>query len=172
MYSSKTHFKSRSNAAHGAMSDAQVLEAAGDLVDAFLSLMRDLYPGHDILDADLLPSSKALIENGVRLAIVTEPRAEIRRQLVAAGKVLAQFQEGVGSRIVLTTAQAAPKMRGGVLPSQHIDRFLAAMEADCQRLSDLFEAADAAAERRFGVSIPPGFRKDGTYTWHGHQRPH
>lgn len=155
------------------MSDADVLEAAGDLVDAFLMTIRDQVPGNDILDTDLLPNSKTRIENGFRLAIVTEPREHVRRRLVAAGKVLAQFQDDVGSRISLK-----PAINGGghglfgALPSRHLERLLASMEMDSIRLRAIFENADEVATRRFGVSAPPGFRDDGTYTWYGHDRPH
>ncbi len=155
------------------MSDADVLEAAGDLVDAFLTTIRDQVPGGYILDTDLLPNSKTRTENGFRLAIVTEPRQHVRRRLVAAGKVLAQFQDDVGSRISLKPAidGSGHGLFGG-LSSRHLERLLASTEMDHIRLSAMFEHADEVATRRFGTSVPPGFRDDGTYTWYGHDRPH
>lgn len=161
------------NAENDLMSDADVLEAAGDLVEALLTTIRDQIPGSDILDTDLLPNSKARIENGFRLAIITEPREHVRRRLVAAGKVLAQFQDNVGSRISLKpSVDGGGQGLFGALSSRHLERLVASMEMDHIRLSAMLEHADEVASRRFGMSVPPGFRDDGTYTWHGHRRPH
>lgn len=155
------------------MSDADVLEAAGELVEAFLSAIRDQVPRHDILDTDLLPSSKDSMVNGFRLVIVTESRENVRRRLVAAGKVLAQFQDDVGARIVLRPASENSKQAtAGSAAALHIEQLLISLEMDQKRLAELFEDADRTAARRFAVKVPPGFREDGTYTWHGHQRPH
>ncbi|AYD05205.1 hypothetical protein NCHU2750_58370 (plasmid) [Neorhizobium sp. NCHU2750] len=155
------------------MSDADLLEAAGGLVDAFLTTIRDQAPGSDILDTGLLPNSKTRIENGFRLSIVTEPRLNVRRRLVAAGKVLAQFQDDVGSRISLKPAiDGGGDGLFGAMSSRHLERLLALMEIDHIRLSAMFEHADEVANRRFGVSVLPGFRDDGTYRWYGHDRRH
>lgn len=155
------------------LSDADVLEAAGKLVDAFLSTIREHTPGNDILDTDLLPGSKVSIENGFRLAIATEPRVHVRRRLVAAGKVLAQFQNAVGSRISLKpAARNGPEGWFGTVSSPHLEKLVASMERDTMRLSAMLETANELARRRFEVSVPPGFQDDGTYTWHGHGRPH
>ncbi|MDM9627673.1 hypothetical protein QTL95_17370 [Rhizobium sp. S152] len=165
--------QTRPNAKNDFMSDADVLEAAGDLVDAFLKTIREQALGSDILDTDCLPNSKTRIENGFRLAIVTEPREHVRRRLVAAGRVLAQFQADVGSRISLRpAADGGGHGLFGALSSRRLEQLLASMEMDQIRLSAMFEHADEVARRRFGVSVPPGFRDDGTYTWHGHARPH
>ncbi|PWE53614.1 hypothetical protein DEM27_24825 [Metarhizobium album] len=165
--------QTRPNAGTDFMSDADVLEAAGDLVDAFLATVRDQAPGSDILDTDLLPNTKARIENGIRLAIVTEPREQVRRRLVAAGQVLAQFQDDVGSRISLRPA-VGDSGNGlfAAITSSHLERLLAAMEADHLRLSAMLHDADVAAAKRFGAWVPPGFHDDGTYNWHGHGRGH
>jgi hypothetical protein len=164
----KTHGKDRIDTEF--MSDAEVLKIATDLVEAFLRLVQHERPGHDILDATLLPANRTALENAFRLALMTEPREDVRRKLVAAGSGLAQFQDGVGQRVLLVPVHAGhPDSRGKSPQSDRIDALMASVESDIERLRKLLTDADRMAAQRFAKSkARPPFNEDGTYTWYGH----
>lgn len=151
------------------MTDAQVLELAAFMVDDCVEIFERLAPGEDILDEDLLPSSRESLESGFRLAIATTMQPSRRQRLVALGKLLAQFQRGVGQRITFSPVSGRqfrenPDPRFG----KHLEHVLKRSEEDRARLARMFADADDLARRRFETAARAPFHDDGTYSWHGH----
>lgn len=155
------------------MTDAQVLELAAFIVDDCVETLERLAPGEDILDEDLLPSSRESLESGFRLAIATTMQAFRRQRLVALGKLLAQFQRGVGQRITFSPA-ASGGLKGSTNPAfvRHLERVVKRSEEDRARLARMFAEADDFARRRFENAARPPFHDDGTYSWYGHGSRH
>ena len=152
------------------LSDAEVLEVAANLVDDFLSLTRDLHIDRDIVDEHVLPISKATLENAFRLEIATTTSPERRPQLVAAGKLLAQFQPDVGYRITLSPAVGAGGEAGmNSSQARRIEAILDHVDDDRARLAASFKNSESIAKGRFESQARPPFHEDGTYAWHGHQ---
>lgn len=155
------------------LSDAEVLEAANDLVEDFLELATHLCVGQDFLDISALLTSKQTLENAFRLEIATSMQSARRRRLIQAGTLLAEFQPDVGRRISLSPAASPPGQRSeDVMFVTKVEKILTQAQADRQRLSDLFEYADSVARRRYASSAHPPFYEDGTYSWHGHGTAH
>lgn len=155
------------------MTEAQVLELAAFMVDDCAEILERLAPGEDILDEDLLPSSRESLERGFGLTIATTIQPYLRRRLVALGKLLAQFQRGVGQRITFSPA-ASGRFKGSSDPAfgRHLERILKRSEEDRARLARLFTDADDFARRRFENAARPPFHDDGTYSWYGHGVSH
>lgn len=155
------------------MTDAEILEAAADLVDDFMPLAEELQVGLDILDEGTLPASRQSFESGFRLAIATTMQPSRRGRLVAAGMLLAQFQPNVGRRISLSPAPCAGAIEEGqTLFGACVHELMNRAEHDRARLEGLFAEADAMARRRFEMVAYPPFHVDGTYSWHGHSGSH
>lgn len=153
------------------LTDAQVLEAAAHMVDNCMPIIEWLSPGEDILDAGLLPSSKQSLESGFRLSIATTMQVTRRRRLVSVGKLLAQFQPGVGQRISFSPAPSLGSLRTSDRAfSEHVEQILQRSREDRIRLTRLFAEADGFAQRRFAVASTPPFQEDGTYSWYGHHQ--
>ncbi|MBW9091550.1 hypothetical protein JNB91_27500 [Rhizobium wenxiniae] len=151
------------------ITDAQVLEAAAHMVDDCLPIIEWLSPGEDILDASLLPSPKQSLESGFRLSIATTMQDARRRRLVSVGKLLAQFQPGVGQRISFSPAPTLGTLRTSDRAfSEHVEQMLQRSREDRIRLTRLFAEADSFAQRRFAAAPTPPFQEDGTYCWYGH----
>ncbi len=155
------------------MTDAEVLEFATFMVDECVEVLERLAPGEDILDENLLPSSREGLENGFRLAIATTMQPSRRRHIVALGNLLAQFQSGVGQRITFSPADSGG-FKGNTDPAfgRHLERILKRSEEDRVRLARLFAEADDFARRRFENAARPPFHDDGTYSWYGHGLAH
>lgn len=150
------------------LTDAQVLEAAAYLVDDCLPILEWLSPGEDILDASLLPSSKQSLESGFRLSIATTMQDTRRRRLVSVGRLLAQFQPGVGERISFSPAPILGSLgKPDYGFSEYIEQILQRSREDRIRLTRLFAEADGFAQRRFAAAPTPPFQDDGTYSWYG-----
>lgn len=157
----------------GSLSDADVLEAANELVEDFLELAAHLSVGPDFLDICTLPTCKQTLENAFRLEIATSMRRAHRRRLIQAGTLLAQFQPDVGRRISLSpVAKPSGQRSEDVMFVTKVEKILAQAQADRERLSELFEYADSVARRRYASCAHPPFHDDGTYSWHGHGTTH
>lgn len=152
------------------LSDAEVLEAAASLVDEFLSLVRDLNIGQDIVDECGLPTSRLSLENAFRLEIATTMSPDRRSRLVASGKLLAQFQPNVGNRINLSPASGmSQKAQMNSAYANRIEAILDQADTDRVRMSALFANSESIAKRRFESRARPPFHADGTYAWYGHR---
>jgi hypothetical protein len=134
--------------AHDTAGYSSDLPGARALVIRFLADLRDRPIGHDILDAQELPASRAEMIEAFRLLIASEPRFRIREQLKLVGALLAQYQEGVGPRLQV---QAAPPSDApepplpDMLAVQRIERALSAVEPDRLRILRLFDRASEQA---------------------------
>lgn len=165
------HYDARSSD-NSRLSDAEILEAATDLVDNLSLLIEELLLGDDILDETLLPASRQTFEAAFRLAIATTGQSGRRRRLIEIGHLLAQFQPDVGSRISLSPASARTRRQeANEVHCAHIVELLDRAVRDRERLAILFDEADAFARRRLQAVRPP-FYDDGTYTWYGHGIAH
>lgn len=152
------------------LSDTEVLAAAYEIVAIMRGFISLEQLGEDIVDDTELPLSRPSIVNAFRLAIATEPRTEVRQDLIAAGCLLAQFQPGVGVRISVTPARMASQEEEHEHPfPTHVDCLFNQVSADGRVLRDLFGNAALIAEQKFGrARFHPPFQDDGTYTPHGH----
>jgi hypothetical protein len=152
------------------LSDTDVLAAAYEIVAITRDFISVEQLGDDIVDDTELPLSRSTIVNAFRLAIATEPRTEVRQDLIAAGCLLAQFQPGVGVRISVTPARMASQESEHEHPyPKHVDCLFNQVSADRRVLRDLFGNSALIAEQKFGrTRFHPPFQDDGTYTPHGH----
>ena len=118
----------------GNLSDAQILDYADDLVDLFLTFVRREDISGDVLDVKRLPAKKMTLISAFRLAIATEPNPQVRQGLVAAGLLLAHFQENIGERMSLH-----PVGYEGMLPAAEVE----ALMSQNRRYIEKFDAAFA-----------------------------
>lgn len=150
--------------------DAEVLDAAYRIVSSTRKFFVVEPPGQDIIDETTLPFVRSTIVNAFRLAIATEPRADLRNDLVIEGSLLAQYQGDVGPRISVTPASVQlDTVKDEGRYRYHLDRLFEQVVVDRRRLRGLFGRASRIAERKFELaSYPPPFQDDGTYTPFGH----
>jgi hypothetical protein len=87
--------------------EAQVMEAAQDLVDEFLMFIKETNLGSDIVDEVELPVRKPILIEAFKMVIAAEKRPQVRSLLVKAGVMLAQYRADLGPRIRLTPVKAS-----------------------------------------------------------------
>jgi hypothetical protein len=131
--------------------DAEVLQAAHQLVELYLLFLREQGPGHDLFDTRELPASKEALVNAFRVVIATEHRPNVRALLVKAGMTLAQFQENIGDPLTLkplpaTSRRQAASGRIDIARIRKFDRALLRLGEERVRLSHVFQNAARIAE--------------------------
>ncbi len=151
-------------------SDVEVLAAAYDIVSIMREFLNGESPGQDIVDEAELPYPRETIVSAFRLAIATEPRRDIRQELLIIGCVLAQYQQDVGARISITPAKDVTKQNEHEAERfTNLNRLFTQVSRDGGVLRTLFARASQIAEGKFErTRFHPPFQDDGTYTPYGH----
>lgn len=150
--------------------DAEVLDAAYQIVSSTREFFIADPPGEDIIDDAALPFAKAAIVSAFRLVIATEPRAETRGNLMVQGSLLAQYQHDVGARISVTPVNVPGQeaIYDGWCQSR-LDRLFDRVAVDRRLLRELYGKASRVAAQNFErARVHPPFQEDGTYTPYGH----
>lgn len=158
-------------------SDAEVLQRARLLVEAYFDYLEHTPLGSDVVDETELPGQRTALINCFRLLIATESRNDVRQKLREIGLTLAQFQSDIGERMSLMPvahdlrspeAEVQRLMALNRRSLAKIDEAYGAIMPERARLDQLFRHSMSIAEARFaGDKPPPHASHSGAHTGGG-----
>jgi hypothetical protein len=133
-------------------SDAETLAAAHQLVDLYLTYLREHETDGGLFDVHDLPAPKDAIINAFRVVIATEIRASVRGLMMTAGMTLARFQDEASyARDVRQPLRPGSRKLSWWMKDAKIrrsDRTLRQVGEESARLETIFRHAMTMAEGR------------------------
>jgi carbamoylphosphate synthase large subunit len=134
-----------------ASNDAGILEAAHRVVETYLVFLREHETDNNVFDTAELPAPKEALVNAFRVVIATENRAHTRSLMIKAGLTLAQFQDNIGSPLLVRPTTPARQQGSGrgridIANIRKVDRAILRLGEERVRLAHVFQKAARLAE--------------------------